>query len=89
VSAGTGRLALKRQAETKERAMRDLTTALKVNRAYEITYECRDIGYGVESGIAEFVYRGRTDALAGKHEFTPVGGGPTIYLFPDEITNVD
>lgn len=58
--------------------------ALETGRAYQITYECRDIGYGAESGIGEFVYRGQTDPW-GKHEFTPVGRGETIYLFPDEI----
>lgn len=52
--------------------------------AYWVGYRCRDIGYGIEEGHAEFVYRGGPD-WTGKHEFAPVGGGPTIYLFPDEI----
>jgi hypothetical protein len=60
------------------------TSRLKVNRSYQIAYKCRDIGYGVERGRGEYVYRGT--AYADKHEFTPVGGGPTIYLFDDEIT---
>ena len=64
--------------------MRD--TELQVNHTYQITYVCRDIGYGVEEGEGEFVYRGA--AAGGKHEFTPVGGGPTIYLFPDEIADM-
>ena len=57
---------------------------LEINHSYWITYECRDIGCGVEAGDGEFVYRGVFDDW-GKHEFTPVGGGPAIYLFPDEI----
>jgi hypothetical protein len=59
--------------------------ALEAGRSYWITYECRDIGYGVESGDGEFVYRGASDGW-GKHAFTPAGGGPTIYLFADEVT---
>jgi hypothetical protein len=61
---------------------------LEPGRAYRISYECRDIGYGVESGDGEFVYRGASDAW-GKHAFTPIGGGQEIYLFPDEITDAE
>lgn len=57
---------------------------LEIGRAYWITYESRDIGYGVEEGHREFVYRGGPD-WTGKHAFAPVGGGPEICLFPDEI----
>lgn len=60
---------------------------LEVGYAYWVTYDCRDIGYGSEQGSNEYVYRGGPD-WTGKHEFTPVGGGPPIYLFPDEITDV-
>ena len=56
-------------------------------RSAEISYECRDVGYGPENGYAEFVYRGGPD-WTGKREFEPVGGGPVIFLFPDEITNL-
>lgn len=52
---------------------------------YQIDYDCRDIGYGPESGSGEFIYRGPAD---GKHKFAPVDGGPPIYLFPDEITDI-
>jgi hypothetical protein len=58
--------------------------ALEPGRAYEITFECRDIGYGPETGSGEYVYRG-VDAW-GKRAFAPVGGGETVYLFADEIT---
>jgi hypothetical protein len=64
--------------------MAALVASLEVGRCYWVTYECRDIGYGIEADYAEFVYRGGPD-WTGKHEFEPVGGGPTIYLFPDEI----
>jgi hypothetical protein len=60
---------------------------LVIGHAYWIDYACRDIGYGTETGSDEFVYRGQSDHW-GKHEFTPVGGGPVIYLFPDEIAEV-
>ena len=62
--------------------------ALEINHAYQITYECRDIGYGVEAGEGEFIYRGQFDAW-GKHEFSPVDGGATVYLFPDEVTSFE
>ncbi len=58
-------------------------TTLEPGCCYWIAYKCRDIGYGVETGDGEFVYHGYGDW--GKHAFTPVGGGPDIYLFPDEI----
>ncbi len=58
---------------------------LEPGRCYQIAYECRDIGYGVETADGEFVYRGYGDW--GKHAFTPTDGGPAIYLFPDEITD--
>ena len=53
---------------------------------YDITYRCRDIGYGVEEGEGEYVYRGR-ETMAGKLILTPTDGGPTIYLFDDEIVD--
>jgi hypothetical protein len=65
--------------------MNDLIEALEVGRVYELAFECRDIGYGVESGYGEYVYRRGPD-WTGKHEFQRVGDGQTIYLFPDEIT---
>ncbi len=66
----------------------DLVAAMEIGRAYWIMYVCRDIGYGVEEGSGEFIYRGGPD-WTGKHTFTPVGGGPDIYLFADEIAHAD
>ena len=65
----------------------DTLNELQAGRTYWISYECRDIGYGPENGYNEFVYRGGPD-WTGKYEFQPVGGGSTIYLFPDEIEDV-
>ena len=62
--------------------------ALEAGRSYWITYECRDIGYGVEAGVGVFVYRG-PDGGWGKHAFTPDAWGPEIYLFPDEIKRLE
>lgn len=59
--------------------------AFEAGRVYWIAFDCRDIGYGPEEGCGEYVYRG--PASWGKHKFTPVGGGPTRLLFPDEITD--
>ena len=64
-----------------------LAASLVVGHCYWIAYECRNIGYDVEAGDGEFVYRGLFDDW-GKHQFTPAGGGPAIYLFPDEITEM-
>lgn len=49
-----------------------------------IEYQCRDIGYGVESGEATGRFTGTIDAW-GKHTFHPDGGGVPLYLFADEI----
>jgi hypothetical protein len=64
--------------------------ALEPGRCYWVTYECVDIGYGAESGHAELVYRGlvcEDDPSALKLQFSPVGGDPDCYLFPEEITD--
>ena len=59
--------------------------SLLTGHCYWITYQCRDIGYGTETGHGEYVYRGPSGHW-GKHEFTPANGGPAIYLFPDDLT---
>ena len=61
--------------------------SLPIGHTYWLTCECRDIGYRVETGDGEFMYRGGPDDW-GKHEFEPVDGGPVIYLFPDEIKDM-
>lgn len=47
-----------------------------------LTYRCRDIGYGVESGNCWGEW-GETDS-AGKREFRRTDG-TVLYLFPDEV----
>ena len=49
-----------------------------------IEYQCRDIGFGVESGEATGRFTGEIDAC-GKHTFHPDGGKAPLYLFADEI----
>jgi hypothetical protein len=61
--------------------------ALVAGRSYWITYVCPDSPGGPEGGSGEFIYLGPASA-DGKHTFTPVIGGPTIYLLLDEITDV-
>lgn len=52
--------------------------------AREITYRCRDIGYGVEEGDARGVWGERQ--WTGSRLFTPTDrSGPALYLFDDEI----
>lgn len=52
-----------------------------------ITYECRDIGYGVESGEVIGIWTGETDA-SGKSTFVSIDG-VSLYLFPDEVLSED
>lgn len=51
-----------------------------------VTYRCRDIGYGVEEGITEGWWSCGCDTW-GKRPFTPLHGGSTLYLFPDEVVS--
>lgn len=55
----------------------------------ELEYRSRDIGYGVEEAAGEFVARGFDKTAFGKFRFDPVGGGPSIWLFEDEIVAWD
>ena len=48
-----------------------------------ITFECRDIGHGVESGVLEGIFTGECDTW-GKRTFRPASGAP-LYFFPDEV----
>lgn len=59
-------------------------TKLDAGRVYWVKWRARDIGYGIERGSDEYIYRGGPDTW-GKYEFQPVGGGETVYLFGDEI----
>jgi hypothetical protein len=62
-------------------------SGLVEGHVYRVRYDCRDIGYGGESGERDYVYRGETGG-AGKHTFAPVVSGDEIYLFPDEVTEI-
>lgn len=52
----------------------------------QLDWECRDIGYGIESGEGVYIYRSREQF--GKHAFESVTDGELIYLFDDEILEV-
>jgi hypothetical protein len=79
----------RREAQAETRGSLCLVDFLQVGCTYWITYQCRDIGYGPETGDGEFIYCGLFDGW-GKHEFQPADGdGPALYLFPDEIRQVD
>lgn len=61
---------------------------LKPNMVCIMTYRCRDLGYGLESGIVRAYWTGEVDSW-GKHTIKIVGGRRrTIYLFSDEIHRV-
>ena len=65
----------------------DIMASLEPGRAYWITYNCSPRhGDDWDEGHDEYVYRGPFDTW-GKHQFDPIGGGPAIYLFPDELTD--
>ena len=52
-----------------------------------IAFQCRDIGYGVESGVREGVFTGECDTW-GKWTFQPASRAP-LYLFSDEVTDAE
>lgn len=70
------------------------TLKLEQGERYFVTYRCRDIGYGIEEGEGEYVYAG-IEPLANKRIFEePItyvfeGSPRTIYLFDDEIIELD
>jgi len=49
-----------------------------------LNWRCRDIGYGSEEGEGNYIRRLDPDAW-GKSRYEPVGGGPSLYLFTDEV----
>ena len=57
---------------------------LILKQAVTIEYQCRDIGYGVESGEVAGRFTGEIDTW-GKYTFQPDGGKAPLYLFADEI----
>jgi hypothetical protein len=52
-----------------------------------IAFECRDIGYGVESGVLEGIFTGECDT-SGKWTFQPFNGA-AVYLFSDEVIDAE
>jgi len=52
-----------------------------------VSYRCRDIGYGVESGVVEGYFTGEEDAW-GKLTLQ-CNNGDVLYLFQDEICAID
>ena len=65
-----------------------MSTQLQPHLVCTITYRCRDIGYGVEEGIIEAFWTGEVDCW-GKRTIRPVDGGPALYLFEDEVVEVE
>lgn len=61
---------------------------IEPRRVYEISYACRDIGYGVESGILDAFWSGEIDYW-GKYTIVPIDGSDPLYLFADEITSIN
>jgi hypothetical protein len=53
----------------------------------EVSFRCRDIGYGIEEGEGVYTYRGRESG--GKLTFEPTDGSEPIYLFDDEVLKVE
>lgn len=53
----------------------------------DVTYKCRDIGYGIEEGDVTGIW-GDTDSW-GKRELVPVNGDPVLFLFADEVVSDD
>lgn len=69
-------------------AMATAASQLKPNHVCSVTFECRDLGYGIEAGILDGFWTGETDTW-GKRTVRRIDGGATVYLFDDEIISVD
>lgn len=55
----------------------------------EVSFRCRDIGYGIEEGMITACWTGDIDCW-GKYTFVQVGPPNAIlYLFHDEIVSVE
>jgi hypothetical protein len=67
---------------------RELNEKLIKNQVIEITYECRDIGYGVESGTIRGFWTGEVDYM-GKYTIKPINGGLNHYFFEDEFVDIE
>ena len=61
---------------------------MKPNTVYTISYQCRDIGYGIEEGIIDAFWTGEIDTW-GKRTIVPINGQRPLYLFMDEIVGIE
>jgi hypothetical protein len=64
---------------------------LQKNQVVDLTYVCRPRGYDeddIESGIITGYWTGAIDTW-GKYTIRPVDGGDPLYLFADEIIDLD
>jgi hypothetical protein len=61
---------------------------MRPNVVTDIIYRSRDIGYGVEEGSIEGFWTGEVDG-SGKYTIQDITGGPTLYLFDDELVSVN
>lgn len=67
--------------------MQGVAGTLRPREVRGILYRSRDIGYGVEEGSIEGFWTGEVDTW-GKLTIRDANGGPTLYLFPDEVVAV-
>lgn len=63
------------------------TIAASVGKLADITYTCRDIGYGVESGTIAGLFTGTIDPW-GKWSVVSNRQSHMTYLFADEIDSI-
>jgi hypothetical protein len=61
---------------------------IEPRKVYTVSYRCRDIGYGIEDGVIEAFWTGEIDTW-GKRTWRQVNGEPPLYLFDDELVDVD
>lgn len=61
---------------------------LESNKVCTIGYICRDIGCGIEADVIRGYWTGEVDVW-GKFTIQPVDGSPCLYLFADEIVEVE
>ena len=61
---------------------------LESNHVFDIRYACRDLGYGPETGRIRGYWTGEIDTW-GKFTIMPVTSHRPLYLFADEIVEVE
>lgn len=68
--------------------IKQLHRVMKPGIVYRVFWESRDLGYGTDNGIIAGYWTGEVDTW-GKHTIASVDGQPTVYLFTDEIYDVE